>query len=213
MSTRLIFIRHGYSESNKDGLFTGQADISLTDLGRRQAQCAAEYLKDTKIDKFYSSTLSRAIDTALASAALRNKSVEKNPGLCEINAGVWTEKPFDKIIFDYPTEYDLWKNDMYSCKCPNGESVAEFFSRVENTVRYIAEENDGKTVCIASHATPIRAICCLALGYAPKDIKSVPWSPNASINIIEYKNGIFSFIKRDIVEHLDGFETNLPDNI
>ncbi len=81
MSTKLIFIRHGFSESNKDGLFTGQADIPLTDLGRRQAQCAAEYLKDTKIDRFYSSTLSRAYETAHASATLRDMEITKLAGL------------------------------------------------------------------------------------------------------------------------------------
>ncbi len=213
MSTRLIFIRHGYSESNKDGLFTGQANINLTDLGRRQAQCAAEYLKDEKIYKFYSSTLSRAFETAQASAVLRNMDITQVSGLCEINAGDWTEQPFAEIIKNYPKEYDLWKNNMYKCSCPKGESVAEFFSRVESTVKAIAQENNGKTICIASHATPIRAICCLALGYEPKDIQNVPWSPNASINIIDYKDGIFSFVKRDIVEHLEGLMTNLPTTI
>ena len=213
MSTRLIFIRHGFSRSNKEGLFTGQANIPLTDLGVSQAQCAAEYLKNIKIDKFYSSTLNRAIDTAKAVAQPRNMEIEKVAELCEIDAGDWTEQPFDKIILDYPKEYDLWKNDMYSCKCPNGESVAEFFSRVESAVLRIAQENQGKTVCIACHATPIRAICCRALGYEPKDIQKVPWSPNASINIIDCENGRFSFVKRDIVEHLEGLMTNLPTNI
>ncbi len=211
--TRIIFIRHGYSESNDAGLFTGQANVPLTDLGRRQAQCAAEYLKETKIDKFYSSTLDRAAETAQKSASARNMDITKVAELCEINAGRWTEISFEEISEKYPKEYNLWKNDMYNCTCPDGESVAEFSARVTAAVKSIAEENDGKTVCIASHATPIRAICCLALGYEPKDIQKVPWSPNASINIIDYENEKFSFVKRDIVEHLKGFETNLPDNI
>lgn len=213
MSTRLIFIRHGFSKSNKEGLFTGQANIPLTDLGKHQAQCAAEYLKNIKIDKFYSSTLDRAIDTAKAVAQPRNMEIEKVEELCEIDGGDWTEQPFDKIILDYPQEYDLWKNDMYNCKCPNGESVAEFFSRIENAVLKIIKENEGKTVCIACHATPIRVICCLTLGYDPKDIQKVPWTPNASINIIDWKKEKFSFVKRDIVEHLEGVMTALPQTI
>ena len=213
MGTRLIFIRHGFSQSNKDKLFTGQADIPLTELGRHQAECAAQYLKNTNIDKIYASTLSRAVETAQAVAKTHGLSVIKDSGLCEINAGDWTEMPFDKISQDYQAEYNLWKNDMYSCKCPNGESVAEFSKRVYNTVVKIAEENDEKTVCIASHATPIRTICTLALGCEASEIQSVPWSPNASINIIEYENENFHFVKRDIVEHLEGVMTNLPKNI
>ncbi len=213
MSTRLIFVRHGFSQSNKDGLFTGQADIPLTELGVRQAECAAEYLKNTKIDKIYSSTLSRAEETAQKTANVLKMDILKHAGLCEINAGDWTEMPFEKIGTDYPEEYKLWRNDMYRCKCPNGESVAEFAQRVTDTVTKIAEENDGKTVMLASHATPIRVISCHALGVDLKDLKSVPWSPNASINIIDYKNGEFVFVKRDIVEHLDGLMTNLPTTI
>ncbi len=121
--------------------------------------------------------------------------------------------PFQEIEKNFPDEYNLWINDMYNCTCPNGESVAEFVIRVTDTVTKIAQENDGNTVCIASHATPIRVICCHALGIDPKDLKSVPWSPNASINIINFENGKFSIIKRDIVEHLKDFMTNLPKNI
>ncbi len=213
MSTRLIFIRHGYSESNKDKLFTGQADIPLTDLGKIQAKCAAEFLKSTHIDKIYSSTLCRAYDTAKALADLRGMEIEKVKELCEIDGGDWTEMPFENIGSTHPEEYFLWQNDMYNCTCPNGEKVSDFFSRVTNAVEKIAKENEGKTVCIATHATPIRTICCLALGIAPKNLKSVPWSPNASINIIDYTEGKFEFVERDIVEHLKGFETNLPSTI
>ncbi len=213
MSTRLIFVRHGYSQSNELGLFTGQSDICLTELGKKQAFCAAKYLEDIKIDKIYSSTLCRAIDTARAVALPRGMEVLKLYGLCEIDAGDWTELTFDEIIKNYPDEYTLWKNDMYKCCCPNGENVADFAQRVTDTVNQIAKENEGKTVLIASHATPIRVICCLALGIDLKNLRDIPWSPNASINIIDWVNGDFVPVQRDIVEHLKGFETALPSNI
>ncbi len=213
MKTRLIFIRHGFSESNKDGLFTGQANVELTKLGRLQAQLAAEYLKDVKIDAVYSSTLNRAADTAKSVAESRGLEITRLPGLCEIQCGDWEEKPFDDLEALFPGEYNLWLNDIYKCQCPNGESVREFTERVHTAVTKIAEENPGKTVCIATHATPIRVISCFAMGLSPELLKDVPWSPNASINIIDFEDGSFRFAERDITEHLKGYETNLPDNV
>ncbi len=213
MKTRLIFIRHGFSESNKGGFFTGQADAALTELGRLQAQRSAEYLKDMHIDAVYSSTLSRAIDTARPVAESRGLEITQLHGLCEINGGDWEEKPFDDLGILFPDQYKLWLEDIFSCQCPNGESVAEFAERVRRTVVQIAESNIGKTVCIATHATPIRVISCFAMGLDARLIKDVPWSPNASINIIDYEDGGFSFFQRDITEHLQDCVTKLPDNV
>ncbi len=213
MKTKLIFIRHGFSESNKDGLFTGQANVALTELGQLQAQLSAKYLEDVHIDAVYSSTLSRAFDTAKPVAESRGLEITQLHGLCEIDSGDWEEKSFEALGTLFPTEYKMWMTDIFKCQCPNGESVAEFSKRVHSTVVQIAEENPGKTVCIATHATPIRVISCFALGLTPASLKDVPWSPNASINIIDYEDGSFSFSQRDITRHLKGYETNLPSNV
>jgi broad specificity phosphatase PhoE len=44
--TRMIFVRHGESESNLGKYFTGYTNVALTDRGRAQAACAAKALKD-----------------------------------------------------------------------------------------------------------------------------------------------------------------------
>ena len=54
--TRLIMIRHGQSVANYEHRFAGHSDFDLTDLGRRQAECAATYLRriGEKPDAIYS---------------------------------------------------------------------------------------------------------------------------------------------------------------
>ena len=47
--TTVIFVRHGQSESNLAKVFTGQNEVSLTALGREQAQNTAQFLKDYPI--------------------------------------------------------------------------------------------------------------------------------------------------------------------
>lgn len=62
--TKLIFVRHGESDGNHLLRFIGQGDLPLTEKGRKQADLAAEYLKDEAIDAFFASDLSRAFETA-----------------------------------------------------------------------------------------------------------------------------------------------------
>ncbi|KAI5958957.1 GPM1 [Candida pseudojiufengensis] len=63
---KLVLIRHGESNYNKLGLFTGWIDTKLSDKGRDEVQKAGELLKESgiKIDVAFTSVLSRAIQTA-----------------------------------------------------------------------------------------------------------------------------------------------------
>lgn len=213
MTTRLIFVRHGYSEANHGHIFAGQTDVLLNETGILQANCAAEYLADTQIDCIFSSTLSRAYETGLAIAKKKDLEIVTDPGLCEINGGDWENVPFDKLDEISAPDYDAWINDLYSCQCPGGESVKDFYTRIISCVTDIAEKNPGKNICIATHATPIRVVLCQALGFEPKNIRDVPWPVNASINIIDYKDGKFCVVEKDITTHLEGLMTTLPSNI
>ncbi len=213
MKTRLIFVRHGFSESNKEKKFTGQTDAPLADLGHVQARHAAEYLKDIHIDKIYSSPLQRAFDTAVPIAEKHLLYIVYHNGLCEVNGGNWENQPICDMEKISPEAFKAWSTDLYNCKCPCGESIKDFFERVKEAVIEIAEENAGKTICLTTHATPIRVISCLALGLEPERLQEVCWSPNASINIIDYEDKKFTFVKRNIIDHLEGMCTELPSNV
>lgn len=63
---KIVLIRHGESEWNKKGLFTGWTDVDLTPLGVKQAKEAGQILKKNKFsfDLCYTSLLKRAIRTS-----------------------------------------------------------------------------------------------------------------------------------------------------
>lgn len=63
---KIVLIRHGESEWNKKGLFTGWTDVDLTPLGIKQAKEAGKLLKKNKFsfDLCYTSFLKRAIRTS-----------------------------------------------------------------------------------------------------------------------------------------------------
>ncbi len=63
--SRLILIRHGQSVWNAENRFTGWVDSPLSERGRTEAKQAGDRLavEDVHIDRAFTSTLRRAIDT------------------------------------------------------------------------------------------------------------------------------------------------------
>ncbi|HDS6886243.1 TPA: 2,3-diphosphoglycerate-dependent phosphoglycerate mutase [Morganella morganii subsp. morganii] len=63
--TKLVLVRHGESEWNKENRFTGWTDVELSEKGRAEAQEAGQLLKKKgfSFDFAYTSVLKRAIHT------------------------------------------------------------------------------------------------------------------------------------------------------
>ncbi len=62
---KLVIIRHGQSQWNKENRFTGWADVPLTDQGREEARKAGQVIKDLNIEFYeaHTSVLMRSIHT------------------------------------------------------------------------------------------------------------------------------------------------------
>mmetsp|Transcript_13926 Transcript_13926/g.21077 ORF Transcript_13926/g.21077 Transcript_13926/m.21077 type:complete len:250 (+) Transcript_13926:29-778(+) len=61
---KLVLVRHGESTWNALNKFTGWTDVGLNETGMKEAENAAELLKDWKFDFVYTSVLKRAIKTS-----------------------------------------------------------------------------------------------------------------------------------------------------
>lgn len=232
MSTKIIMIRHGYSEANRAKVFTGQSNIALTDLGLKQARLCGEFFKAwcpcsaigeerteriwdngiSHIDAIYASDLKRAYDTALPVGEVLSLEVRRCEALREIFAGKWELMPFTEIDEKYPEEYGVWKNDIGRATCVGGESVVDLSKRVLDAVRNIAVRHDGGAVVLVTHATPIRAVCAAARGLEALDMGREMWVSNASVSIFEF-DGTIKAIKTNIVSHLGSLKTDLPKNV
>ena len=66
MPSKLVLLRHGESEWNKENRFTGWTDVNLTNNGKNEAKNAAILIKNEGIDLgfVYVSFLKRAINTS-----------------------------------------------------------------------------------------------------------------------------------------------------
>ncbi len=210
--TKLYFIRHGESAMNRENRFAGNTDTPLTALGREQAARTAAYLTDVPFTAVYASSLSRAFETGSILAAPHGLPVQPCDGLREINAGVWEGLPYETIYARYEADFRIWIEQIGLAACTGGESVAQLQQRVRRAVETIARRHSGESVCIATHATPIRAMECVWRGLPLSAMQSIPWVSNASVTIVEYDDdGSSRLVERDIHAHLGDEVTVLPD--
>ena len=214
--TKIIMIRHGQSVANFEGRFAGHSDFDLTDLGRLQAERAAEYLygMGEKVDKIYSSDLLRAHNTALPFSKKYGLPINDTTELREIFAGSWESMSVEDIYEKYRDDFVVWRTDFSKARCTDGESAAELYERIVESVCRLAEENKGKTILLATHATPVRAIDCFSRGWGADRIGEVQFVRNSSMNIFEYSNGKITPCRIDIMDHLDSsLVTDVPKNL
>lgn len=212
--TTLLLIRHGESLANRKCFFAGQKDVPLEEKGFLQAKLTAEFIHSRyPVSRVYASDLCRAWDTGNAIATPLGLSVISEPRLREIFSGSWQGQTFSQIIAQYESAYRIWLADIGNCVCTEGESVAALGDRVCAALKDIATENPGKTVAIATHATPIRVAQCILSGRPLNDMKDIPWVSNASVTELFYHKGSWRFGAVAQDAHLQGMRTAFGANV
>ena len=209
--TTFYLIRHGESESNRRRVFTGWKNFPLTDLGVTQAKLVASALP--RVDVIYSSDLDRAVMTARQISNRFSIPVLLSKNLREINAGAWEGLSYDKLVERYPDTYGTWVEDIGHACPDDGESVAEMGDRVLSALRELADRYPGKKICVVTHATPIRAIRCMAETGSVDGLSEIPWATNASITVCEFGEGKMHVKTYGMDTHLGKLKTNLVGNV
>ncbi len=211
--TTIYFVRHGQSEANLTKCFAGHLDLPLTDLGRQQAECTADFLADKPLSAVYSSDLARAYDTAVTVADRHGLTVKTDRELREILAGEWEGRSFDELN-ERDVAYRHWVEDIGTAACTNGESVAQMYTRVRGAVERIVAKHPNESVCVVCHATPIRALTCVLSGVLLARMRTVPWASNASVTVAEFSSPQEGrIVAADLHEHLAELVSKFPANV
>lgn len=191
MKTVFYILRHGQSVSNAEGKLAGHTDSPLSELGLKQADVAAETLRDVHVDAIYSSDLKRAYSTALPHAKLRGMEVKTDKRLREVFVGDMENMYKDDIVEKYGTLYTVdWHEKFGVFVSPGGESVPEAADREIEAILDIAKDNPDKTVLIATHAGVLRAVWGRISGIAAEDLcEHFGYATNASYSVLEVEDG------------------------
>ena len=164
--TRILLVRHGQSTWNADGRWQGRADPPLSELGRRQAEVAAETLEAEGITAVWASPLVRAHETAVIVADRLGVMITFDPRLQERDAGEWTGKTRDEIEAG-------WPGFLADGRRPDGFEVDEVLhDRALAAVHAIAAASGDEPVVVLSHGGLIRVVE-RALGSEPHSVPNL----------------------------------------
>lgn len=161
---KLILVRHGETQMNRDGRIQGHHDLSLNETGLRQADQVARTLLKEAPFTLYSSPLARALETAQVISKAIGAPVAQLDGLKEVDAGNLEGLTGQEMRQRFPEFMRAWHQDAGSAQMPGGESLAQLQVRAWDAIIAILQDNtDGKAVAV-THNFTILTIICKVLG-------------------------------------------------
>ncbi|CAN5214215.1 alpha-ribazole phosphatase [soil metagenome] len=205
--TKLLIVRHGVTEWNREGLAQGMADIDLDEEGRRQAHAVASSLASFDIDAVFSSDLSRAVHTAEPIAQRHGLEVVQDPDFREVDQGEWTGLTTHEIRRRWP---DLWGPARHYSARPGGESPQQVRRRMLRGVAGVVRGHPGQTVVIVSHGAAIRWLSAEALGYEDRRAARIRGLSNAGVVTMDGRLEDGRLVLENLVR-LDGGAPDLDD--
>ena len=203
----IYFVRHGQTVWNVEKRFQGLSDSPLTELGITQAKLLGEKLKDIKFDKFYSTSLKRAYDTANYIKGNRKQKVEIFDDFVEISMGDMEgikQEDFKKL---YPEQVkNFFFNQLeYNPSSFGGESFLEVRERVIRGLNKFIELNKNyERVLVVSHGATLKTLLHYISGKDISTLSDEVIPKNTSYTIVKYENGKFEIIDFSNTSHLEG---------
>ena len=158
----LVLVRHGLSDYNKQGLWTGWDNPPMSSEGFEQAERTGGALSDIKFDYAYSSDQIRSVQTIeeIFKATGQSLKIIESNNIRERNYGIYTRKnkwEVQKELGDI--EFKKLRRG-WNHPIPDGESLKQVYER---EIPYFQQEiepklREGKNIIIASSGNAIRAL-------------------------------------------------------
>ena len=190
---RLLLIRHGETEWNRESRFQGIRDIPLNDNGRGQAKKAADFLKDIPIDLAISSPMLRPKETAEIILQYHpDVTLDLQPDLMEIGHGLWEGKLESEIEADFPGLLNEWKTSPETVQMPEGENLQQVWDRAiacwDERVSYYSALPEKSLGIVVAHDAINKVIVCHLLGLSPANFWNIKQG-NGGVTVIDYPDG------------------------
>ena len=148
---RLWLVRHGETDANVAGLYSGHAPTALTERGIAQAQTVGKLLHNLPIDSVLCSERERARRTTRLILGDRDLPVRIMPELNEMFFGDWEMRHHRDLAREDAENYALWCNDWQNATPTNGEGFQAFSQRVERFIAQLADYKASQNLLVVSH--------------------------------------------------------------
>jgi broad specificity phosphatase PhoE len=159
--SQLVFVRHGQTDANRNGVLLGRLDPPLNDAGREQATAVAARVSRLEPVRVMTSPLVRAVETAeIVASACARREIEVDARLIEVDYGEYDGLPLGELPEDLVWK---WRNEADFAP-PGGESLASVGKRMGEYTREVLDTLADGPVAAVSHVSPIKAAVLWALG-------------------------------------------------
>ncbi len=169
----IIYIRHGETDWNLNGLIQGSVDTDLNATGRKQAQRLADALYDIRaqFDGFdlYVSPQKRARQTMAPIASALGHSddvITFEPRVRELAFGVWEGKPFWELKAS--PVYPAHPEDRFYWRPEGGESYEDGVARVADWRAALQ-----RPALVVAHGAVGRCLMGYTAGLGPRELVSL----------------------------------------
>lgn len=175
---KLIIIRHGESEWNALGKWTGHTDVHLSKKGFEEAAMMGDCLKDIRFDYAYISQQMRTKETiegVLDASGQYDVPYEINANINERDYGDYTGKNKWEMKIQVGEEQFQRIRRGWDEPVPNGETLKMVYKRALSAYRndILPRLNKGENVLIVAHGNSIRALVKYIESIADEDIGTV----------------------------------------
>lgn len=204
MSTlEVCLVRHAQSVSNASGVWQGQGDSPLSDMGRTQVEALGRALSHEQYDLVLTSDLSRAADTAKASGGAE---VEHDRAWREIHVGDWEGLTMEQVVERFPEQIEALKARR-TFAIGGGETWPEVFQRADDSLTSLRRRMpDGGRAIVFTHGGIIAALLSGLLGVRSR----FPW-PLGRMRNTGRTTVRFSEDRVELVAHND--DSHLPGEL
>ena len=201
--TTILVVRHGESESNRDGRFAGHVESSLTERGRAQARALGDRLAETAITRIVSSDLERARETAELVGGSRSLPVVTDARLREMSFGEWEGMVEAEIVERWAEDWEAVLRPKAEFRAPGGESLRELRARMSAVYGEFVEAAVGESVLMVTHGNAIAALLAslLQIPYANSWRFQVS---NCGLTRIHHVEGVPVIVSVNDTSHLNG---------
>ena len=176
----LLLVRHAQSSGNARGVLSGTVDLPLTELGRAQAAALGARLATLPIAAVYASPLTRARDTAQATADRVGLPVTILEALREATLGAAEGLAWPEVR----ERWAIGNGLTWADAIPGAEPGIEVRARISATVDELLRRHPDEVVLCVSHAGTITHALQYVLG-TPLDVALRFTVQHAALNIIE----------------------------
>ncbi len=186
---KLYLIRHGATEWSETGQHTGNTDISLTDLGKKQAQLLSKQLQQYHFSKVFCSPSKRAQETC----HICGFKPTLDPNLSEWNYGKYEGLTLQEIHQDNPN----W--DLFRDGAPLGESLSDIALRARHFIDHSLHADGNIAIFSSGHL--MRVLASVWLEIPPLTGKHLYLSPS-SISILGFEHANRVILSWNNTSHL-----------